>query len=48
MSTDKKVKRIYKCETCDEHLTLFVNPTVPPVHVCKKQANRSVEFTEVK
>ncbi|CAB4185260.1 hypothetical protein UFOVP1130_22 [uncultured Caudovirales phage] len=47
MSTDKKIKRNYKCDACGDVLTLFVNPSVPPVHACKKQANRSVEFTEV-
>jgi transcriptional regulator NrdR family protein len=42
------VTRNYKCPVCDERLTIYVNPSEPPTHVCKKSANKVVEFEEVK
>lgn len=44
----QKTKRRYSCAGCGQVLVLYVNPSEPPVHACPKQANRSVEFEELK
>lgn len=43
-----KTKRTYKCALCGEQVTLYVNPSAPPTHPCKKQSNRTTEMAEVK
>jgi competence CoiA-like predicted nuclease len=41
-------KKKYKCPVCDEQVTLYVNPSEPPSHACKKNADKVVEFVETK
>ena len=42
------VKHKYKCPVCGETVTLYVNPSQPPSHACKQNADKVVEFVKVK
>ncbi len=35
----------WECRVCGQQVTLFVRPSTPPSHTCKKQRNQIINLT---
>ncbi len=39
-------KQIWECEKCKVSVTLYVPPTTPPTHRCRKATNQTKQLTQ--